>query len=160
MQIKAGCAEGTYTPALMIVKSSIVGDVDFINAIASPIGQTVVAAIGRYNLTEKSAFVIQHPDRAVTIWLMVDVDYNMTARMVRHNASNVHGFKMMTRHFPQHLSIPIHQCNVICPATGKNDTKVCRGRTSIQNTSTIQVPAGLLHYLRPEDPANRTIMIQ
>ncbi len=72
--VEARCAEGSDSPASMVVKAAFMSDQDFIHAISGPVQQAVVSAVIGHQLAKKPALFIQQPKRARTVRPMVDID--------------------------------------------------------------------------------------
>ena len=67
---------------------------------------------------ERFAPFIQHPDGALAVWLMVDIDDDVRPGVVGYDTSDVYRLEMMPRHFPQHFAVAVYERHVVRAATG------------------------------------------
>jgi len=58
----------------MVIDTTIVGNKNFIHSVTCPVQQVVMSAVVGHNLAEVITLFIEHPERAFTKGLVVDVN--------------------------------------------------------------------------------------
>ena len=67
---------------------------------------------------------------------------------------------MMSRHFPQRLTVTVDERNIVGAATGEYYAKILGQSAMTHDPSAIQMPARLVHFPGFKYPSNRAVMIE
>lgn len=133
---------------------------DFLDAVARPIQQRVVARVIGVDLCADIAVLIEDPHRSSSPWSVVNVNGELKSGDFRADFANVNGFEVFAGDFPQWHAVAVDEGNAVCTTEGHGEAELVRLGSRPDQSETIAMAAGLIDFGGLGEPSNCAVRIE